>query len=67
MVNVAFAVAIDLSIGFGTRLVVVVLVTTLIVLDGLDEWRFRVTHGAPCGGPRGTTKLCSPRCTRRRA
>ena len=28
-----------------TALVAVALVATLIVLDGLDEWRFRVTHG----------------------
>lgn len=46
LLNVAFAVAIDVTLGFGTGLVAAALVATLIVLDGLDEWRFRVTHGA---------------------
>lgn len=45
LVNVAFAVAIDLTLGFGTGFVAAAMVTTLIVLDGLDEWRFRLSHG----------------------
>lgn len=45
VLNVAFTVALELTLHLGGGLVSVALVTTLIVLDGLDEWRFRLAHG----------------------
>lgn len=45
VLNVAFALAMQLTLPAAVSLVSVVLLTALVVLDGLDEVRFRRAHG----------------------
>jgi hypothetical protein len=45
VLNMAFAVALSVTVQVGASLVGAALLATVIVLDAVDEWRFRLAHG----------------------